>query len=1374
MCRLMAYVGDPVVIADVVLWPKRSIIKQSYDARERLLDPTLPFHLGHGNLNGDGFGIGWYSNMEGKREDGSEDHSPCVFTSVTPAWNNENLSRLSCKITSPLVFAHVRAAYPGMPVSEQNCHPFQMGRYLFMHNGVIGGFLQIRRLLLENLSDFAYNCIASFHSDSAVSFAMVLHHLGSCHEPRSPQEMLRAVELAIADIRRCQRQGGVSEEEVSLLNFVLADGSNMVATRFVSPDHARPASLYYAEGSSFERAEDFQMPSNVGDQAAANKACTAGAARQAAVKQADYTVLRHGDRCSRMAVLASEPITASTTDWVQVPKNHALVISRDAQGFVNIVRSPLLPSTDQDLTGRQLDAMRCLEAIAECNSVPSKDWHGAPLHRASSIRRTSAKSSSVTDLVKHKRLSTDSGASTPMQDADIKSSTEASRLGPRSSMAFANGHFVSDFEATEICERPDAVLEGHVECVQALAQHGRHLFSASMDHSIKCWDLDTLSIVHTLIGHVRPVLCLHIRDPYLISCAGRTVRVWCLSSFTCLRALSLVDDISRAAIMSLTVVPGPPLPAVGQGPSLCLYIARADSVLQRFTLALPANGVPDECTDIHHQPAEIKTVEPDCTAALEQGHCSAVMAVTICEEYVVSGSCDATLRVWTAHGLAPVKVLRGHRGAVLALATLGHLVVSGGRDNAIRVWDMEAMCCRRTLLGHNSDILSICAVGPATRVKADEHVSSEHAGGPTYYSSGGLAPDDLSLLFVSTSSDRTIRVWSARDWTCMQVLTVNQDGCAPSFITASLTPKGVVSASQNGDVQLWAMEFAAAEPPSSHESHSGTNGHSSSALKAVQPRAPVKTPSALLLRKDPKLGDMRLTTNMIDHRIMGILRNFIRIPTVSLEEAHREDSFRGAKFLARLLEAELGAEVMLSRPQEDCNPVVIGRLGRNTDVPTVTFYGHYDVQPARREDGWNTDPWEMSIVNGYLYGRGASDNKGPILGFLYAVKSLLDDCGGNVDALPTNVAFVFEGEEENGSRGFTQAVEKAKHWFDGTEVVVVSNTFWIGENNPCLTCGMRGMITASIEVNGPQKDLHSGNEGGAYNEPLNDLVKVLSTLVDSHSYITVPHFYDKVETVNFEAIGAEVEESQEFSLAEYQAAIGVPALSITSSVAEMLFQRWGQPSLSIVDVRLSGGEYYQYGPTRFSVIPCRAVGKVSIRFVPRQSAQELIDALRTHVNHEFHKLRSANNISVTEHSFGGWWQADVSSELMRCAEQAIEQVWHKKPLHVREGGTMPVTSTLERILGAPALLIPFGQSSDSTHLPNERLKRDNLLRGRDVIREFLIQVGNLSRRDDRPSASGRWALGNTIGQSGLEGLSPTAQARVRSACGHNHGNGHAA
>eukprot|EP00878_Enallax_costatus_P011102 GHUV01011595.1.p1 GENE.GHUV01011595.1~~GHUV01011595.1.p1 ORF type:complete len:199 (+),score=36.82 GHUV01011595.1:379-975(+) len=191
MCRLMAYIGPPRLIADVVLWPDRSIIKQSYDARERLQDPSLPNHLGFGNLNGDGFGIGWYTPDELREGD----PTPCMYKSITPAWNNENLARLSCKIISPLVFAHVRAAYPGMPVSEQNCHPFHWGRYIWMHNGIVGGFSKIKRKLLEQLSDAAYNSVQSFHSDSAVSFAVFLNQLPDLVHQQSPDVLVTAMQV---------------------------------------------------------------------------------------------------------------------------------------------------------------------------------------------------------------------------------------------------------------------------------------------------------------------------------------------------------------------------------------------------------------------------------------------------------------------------------------------------------------------------------------------------------------------------------------------------------------------------------------------------------------------------------------------------------------------------------------------------------------------------------------------------------------------------------------------------------------------------------------------------------------------------------------------------------------------------------------------------------------------------------------------------------------------------------------------------------------------------------------------------------------------------------------------------------------------------
>lgn len=374
MCRLMAYLGPSVTVADVVVRPSRSIIKQSYDARERRNDSTLPFHLGYGNLNGDGFGIGWYPPPSSNP---SADYTPCVFTSITPAWNNDNLNRLSTKLESGVIFAHVRAAYPGMPVSEQNCHPFQWGRYLFMHNGVVAGFMQVRRRLLAELSDAAYNAVQSFHSDSAVSFALFLNHLPDLHTQHPPDVLLACVQKTIATIRRIQQEMGVSPSDVSLLNYVVSDGRTLIATRYVSNADESPASLYYAEGSAYER--DHLSGEVSRKYSAAAKALhgqesmegVAGARSIPVTEESDYH-LTYSDKGSRVCLVASEPVTSAANDWVEVPANTAVVVCREKGGILNILLSPLTgPSA------RQEEVARCLESVN-----PSVGFGGDAAHAA--------------------------------------------------------------------------------------------------------------------------------------------------------------------------------------------------------------------------------------------------------------------------------------------------------------------------------------------------------------------------------------------------------------------------------------------------------------------------------------------------------------------------------------------------------------------------------------------------------------------------------------------------------------------------------------------------------------------------------------------------------------------------------------------------------------------------------------------------------------------------------------------------------------------------------------------------------------------------------------------------------------------------------
>lgn len=1342
MCRLMAYIGPPALIADVVLWPDRSIIKQSYDARERLMDASLPSHLSHGNLNGDGFGIGWFS-AEGAAV--STDTTPCTFTSITPAWNNENLGRLSCKIMSPLVFAHVRAAYPGMPVSEQNCHPFQWGSYMFMHNGVIGGFMKVRRAMLASLSDAAYNAVQSFHSDSAVAFALFLHHLSSLTAPLQPAQLLAAIEATVATITEFQAAEGITD--VSLLNFVVSDGKTLIATRYVSADGCPAATMYYAQGASFEREDTEPSGMGVGD----TNGCGSPRMRQSSADgsnggpaagletsiadEGEY-ILTYGERGSKVVLIASEPITRSSGHWVAVPRNSALVVSRSKGGFVDVV---LTPMASTGLHPRHPEVQLCLEALSQSAGVTGRSWSQPP------------------SPPNHKQ----------------RGSSKRSALAMAGSYTSEQLDAVSDVVRVE--QQEQHRLTGRGGSVLCLAISHSTLFAGCSDGCLTAWDLTTCMNVVTLLPGGKPICRLEVAAGRLYAATGRRVLIWALPQLAPVASVAVCRD--AGAVCSLCVGPRGTLYVGGQDTRMLAFkvpstAASATNGVHRETLpengtvapASAANG--DEKASIGHQagrgsssgnlpsgsgarqlaeqvsdistkmqvdtsptkdaasgnaqdglPSGFKglpvTTEAIAVTGALDGHCCSVNAIARCSGCVVSGGGDAAIRVWKAQSLAPVRVLRGHRGGILALFALDTLLLSGGRDNVVRVWDMEAMVCRRVLTGHHDDILHISGLR-LTETTAESAPIGDRDPSP---------PPDRSLgaLFATASADGTVRLWRSHCWTCVRIFAVPAPSAGHStcaFLATAITETYTLTASSDGFVRLWGSSdvFTAA-----HDALSpATNGASCSATSG---------------NKRPKSAQNVATA--IDVELERSLREFVALRTVSRDPTFREDCFQGAKYIGALLES-LGAEIkMVMGPQEGRNPVVLARIGRDTSKPTILFYGHYDIQPAMERD-WKTDPFHLNSIDGYLYGRGTSDNKGPILAFAYAVKEMLQESapsGAPAGTLPCNVAFAIEGEEENGSAGFQEVLQSNKRWFEGVDLVVISNTLWVGERTPCLTYGMRGMLSLSVTVGGPERDLHSGNDGGVFNEPLADLTKVLASLVDSRNNIQVPGFYDGVRSGMLDAAETRLESSDEFQPSMYRAVLGVPSF-VHSSRRDLLSARWCEPSLSVVDVRVgddeaaaaaasdggSGDSCYRFGPTRFSVVPRTATGHISIRFVPDQDASRLTELFRAHVQHEFRKLRSANHVAVTLRSKGDWWEADPESALFRMAERAVAAEWGQLPLFVREGGTMPVARALEQELGAPALLIPFGQASDACHLANERIARANLLAGKNVIKHLLNEV----------------------------------------------------
>lgn len=273
MCRFVAYKGSGILMADLILEADHSLIKQSYKSRER----SEP-------LNGDGFGVGWYAE---------NDPVPCFFTSVIPAWSNSNLHRLSKKIRSSCFFAHVRAATGNLLVSEVNCHPFRYGKFLWMHNGLIGPYKKIKRRMREFLSDELYDMVKGT-SDSEHAFAVFLRILGSHIENPSVENLRDAMNETLFQINEWCKE--VGDNEPSFLNFAVTDGDNLVVSHYVSDVNEEPPSLYLSFGSSFE------------------------------LYEGDFRMMRD-ERGPKTAIVSSEPLTNVREDWVEVPKNNIVTIS---------------------------------------------------------------------------------------------------------------------------------------------------------------------------------------------------------------------------------------------------------------------------------------------------------------------------------------------------------------------------------------------------------------------------------------------------------------------------------------------------------------------------------------------------------------------------------------------------------------------------------------------------------------------------------------------------------------------------------------------------------------------------------------------------------------------------------------------------------------------------------------------------------------------------------------------------------------------------------------------------------------------------------------------------------------------------------------
>ncbi|XP_073847644.1 cytosolic non-specific dipeptidase 2 [Musca autumnalis] len=458
-------------------------------------------------------------------------------------------------------------------------------------------------------------------------------------------------------------------------------------------------------------------------------------------------------------------------------------------------------------------------------------------------------------------------------------------------------------------------------------------------------------------------------------------------------------------------------------------------------------------------------------------------------------------------------------------------------------------------------------------------------------------------------------------------------------------------------------------------------------------------------------------------KYIDVLKTAVAIQSVSAWPDKRGEIQRMVEWTADKLKA-LGAEVELADIGEQelvggkkipLPNVILADLGKDPKKKTVLVYGHLDVQPALKEDGWNTEPFELTEVDGKLFGRGASDDKGPVLCWIHAIEAF-QKLGIE---LPVNVKFVFEGMEESGSENLDELLMARKNDFlANTDFVCISDNYWLGKKRPCLTYGLRGLVYYTVEVECARKDLHSGVFGGTVHEAMPDLCWLLSTLVDKDTKILVPGIERDIAPLLHNE--NEIYQNIDYEVEDYKNDVGTTRLPHNEDKTRLLMARWRYPSLSIHGIE---GAFYEPGAK--TVIPAKVIGKFSIRLVPNQDPEHITECVTKYLNEKWAERGSPNKMKVSLVSAGKPWTEDPNHPHYEAAKTAIKHVFKVEPDMTREGGSIPVTLTLQEATGKNVILVPVGACDDGAHSQNEKIDIYNYIEGTKLLGAYLYEVGKL-------------------------------------------------
>jgi acetylornithine deacetylase/succinyl-diaminopimelate desuccinylase-like protein len=446
-----------------------------------------------------------------------------------------------------------------------------------------------------------------------------------------------------------------------------------------------------------------------------------------------------------------------------------------------------------------------------------------------------------------------------------------------------------------------------------------------------------------------------------------------------------------------------------------------------------------------------------------------------------------------------------------------------------------------------------------------------------------------------------------------------------------------------------------------------------------------------------------------DHSAAALagLQELLRIPSISTLPEHEPDMQRTAQWLVDKF-TDIGLHHAQVMPTAGHPVVYADWLEAGPEAPTVLIYGHYDVQPVDPVEEWVTPPFEPTIKGEDLFCRGASDNKGQFYSHIMAVEAYLKSAG----RLPVNVKFMLEGEEELGSSHLDEFVLGHQDLLEA-DAVLISDTPMIDAQTPALVIGVRGLVYMEITMRGSKRDLHSGSYGGLVQNPLNAMVRVLAALHDENGRVTIPNFYEDVRDLT--PAEREALNRSPITVESVLAETGAPALwgEAGFSVAE---RRGVRPTLDVHGIK--GGFI---GRGQKTVIPAAVSAKVSMRLVPDQDPAKIT---RQFIDYIHYLSPKTMEVSVEKLAASDSAVVDLTAPALEAAAQAYEHSFGRRPLYLREGGTLPVVALFSKTLNTPVAMMGFGLPDDGLHAPNEKHHLPNFYRGiQTAIHYFDIVAG---------------------------------------------------